>query len=146
MTRINVGIDPREVPSKLLIAEHREIKRIPNVVASGRYSMDGQPKQFTLGKGHVKFFYDKLLYLRKRYIALNEECYARGFNVQDYRSAWNGIPVRMMGDYVSTEADRSLIVDRIRQRGFELCPKVTKSAKEFIYNDASRKDMGSTQN
>jgi deoxyribonuclease (pyrimidine dimer) len=145
MTRINVGVHPQELPSKLLIAEHREIKRIPNVVASGRYSMEGQPKQFTLGTGHVKFFYDKLLYLRKRYIALNEECYARGFNVQDYRSAWNGVPSKMMGDYSPSEVDRSLIVDRIRQRGFELCPRVTKPAREFIYNDASRNDTDSMQ-
>jgi hypothetical protein len=136
MTRINVGIHPKELPSKLLLAEHREIKRVPNVVASGRYSMTGQPRQFTLGKGHVKFFYDKLLYLRKRYVALNEECYERGFNVQDYRSAWNDVPSKMMGDYVPTETDRSLIVDRIRQRGFELCPRVTKSVSESTYENA----------
>lgn len=141
MTRINVGILPQELPNKLLIAEHREIKRIPNVVVSGRYSMDDQPKQFTLGKGHVKFFYDKLLYLRKRYIGLNEECYARGFNVQDYRSAWDGVPAQMMGDYCPTKFDRSLIVDRIRQRGFELCTKVIKFADAYIYEDASKNDM-----
>lgn len=57
MTRINVGVDPSELNTKMLIAEHREIKRIPNVIKSGRYSLTNQPKKFTLGTGHVKFFY-----------------------------------------------------------------------------------------
>jgi hypothetical protein len=32
MTRINVGVHPSELSTKHLIAEHREIKRIPNNV------------------------------------------------------------------------------------------------------------------
>ena len=32
MTRINVGILPKELSNKHLIAEHREIKRIPNCI------------------------------------------------------------------------------------------------------------------
>ena len=32
MTRINVGIPPAELTGKHLIAEHREIKRIPNCI------------------------------------------------------------------------------------------------------------------
>ena len=74
MTRVNVGIKPSELIGKMLIAEHREIKRIPNIIKSGKYSMKGQPQLFTLGKGHVKFFYDKLEFLRKRYELLYTEC------------------------------------------------------------------------
>ena len=88
MTRINVGIPPAELNGRHLIAEHREIKRIPNLVNRGRYSLDNQPDTFKLGKGHVKFFYDKLLYLKRRYDALYNECRKRGFNVQNYSSAW----------------------------------------------------------
>ena len=33
MTRINVGINPADLTGKHLIAEHREIKRIPNCIA-----------------------------------------------------------------------------------------------------------------
>ena len=62
MTRINCGIPPCELTDKHLMAEHREIKRIPNCIKKGRYSMTGQPEVFTLGKGHVKFFYNKLKY------------------------------------------------------------------------------------
>ena len=58
MTRINVGIPPEELTDKHLLAEHREIKRIPNCIAKGKYNMDGIPDRFKLGKGHVKFFYN----------------------------------------------------------------------------------------
>ncbi len=116
MTRINVGIKPVELTREHLQAEHREIKRIPNCVAKGRYNMKGQPDKFTLGTGHVKFFYDKLGYLKKRYEALYEECIKRGINVQYYGNAWDDIPPEMMGDYTPTKEDRKLIVDRINER------------------------------
>ena len=67
MTRINSGVDPKELSDKHLIAEHREIKRIPNKVKSGKYDITDQPKFFKMGTGHVKFFYDKLKYLYDRY-------------------------------------------------------------------------------
>ena len=47
MTRINVGIPPSELNDKHLIAEAREIKRVPNCVAKGRYNLKSQPKEFT---------------------------------------------------------------------------------------------------
>jgi len=116
MTRINVGIPPSELTDKHLMAEHREIKRIPNCITKGRFSMDGQPKKFKLGKGHVKFFYDKCLYLLKRYIAIRDECYRRGFNVTNYSEAWNEVPGEYMGDYEPSDEDRNIIRERIAER------------------------------
>jgi len=113
MTRINVGIPPAELVNQHLIAEHREIKRIPNCVAKGRYNMDGIPDRFKLGTGHVKFFYNKLLYLKSRYIKLYEECISRGFNVQNYINAWDNVPIELMNDYQPTEVDRDIIKERI---------------------------------
>ena len=113
MTRINVGILPKELSNKHLIAEHREIKRIPNCVSKGRYNMNNKPNRFKLGEGHVKFFYDKLSYLKDRYVLLYTECMRRGFNVQNYIGAWDNIPKELMGDYISTENDRKLIQQRI---------------------------------
>lgn len=46
MTRINAGI---RLTDKHLLAEAREIKRVPNCIKNGRYSMVGQPDKFTLG-------------------------------------------------------------------------------------------------
>lgn len=116
MTRINVGIPPEELTDQHLIAEHREIKRIPNVIAKGKYSLDGQPEKFKLGTGHVKFFYDKLSYLLKRYKSLYKECKKRGFNVQDYSAAWDNVPKELMGEYTPTDEDRELIKERINER------------------------------
>ena len=116
MTRINVGIPPTELINQHLIAEHREIKRIPNCIAKGKYNMEGIPNKFKLGTGHVKFFYDKLLYLKKRYISLYNECLRRGFNVQNYISAWDNVPQKLMNDYKVKANDCRIIRQRINDR------------------------------
>ena len=116
MTRINVGIPPVELTGKHLIAEHREIKRIPNCVAKGKYSMKGIPDKFKLGTGHVKFFYNKLLYLKNRYIKLYEECINRGFNVQNYIGAWDNVPKELMNDYKVRANDIRIIRERINEK------------------------------
>ena len=116
MTRINVGIPPTELVNQHLIAEHREIKRIPNCIAKGKYNMDGIPDKFKLGTGHVKFFYNKLLYLKKRYTSLYNECIKRGFNVQNYISAWDNVPQELMNDYKVEDNDIKIIKQRINER------------------------------
>ena len=116
MTRINVGIPPAELVNQHLIAEHREIKRIPNCIAKGKYNMDGIPDKFKLGTGHVKFFYNKLLYLKNRYISLYNECIKRGFNVQNYISAWDNVPQELMNDYTVEANDIIIIKQRIDER------------------------------
>ena len=116
MTRINVGIPPQELVSKHLIAEHREIKRIPNCISKGRYNMDNIPAEFKLGSGHVKFFYNKLLYLKNRYIKLYNECINRGFNVQNYVGAWDNLPKDLMNHYQPTNQDRQIIQERINNK------------------------------
>lgn len=116
MTRINCGIPPAELSDRHIIAEHREIKRIPNLVKKGRYSMKGQPAEFTLGTGHVKFFYDKLGYLLERYKQLYDECLKRRFKVANYADAWSGVPENMMGMYSPTEKDIAIIRARINER------------------------------
>lgn len=78
--------------------------------------MKGQPELFTLGTGHVKFFYDKCGYLLRRYRELYEECKRRGFNVTNYIGAWDGIPSDMMKDYSPTQRDIDIITERINER------------------------------
>ena len=115
MTRINVGIPPAELINQHLIAEHREIKRIPNCIAKGKYNMEGIPVKFKLGKGHVKFFYNKLEYLFTRYVKLYLECKDRGFNVQNYSRAWDNLPDELLNYYEPTDADRQIIRQRINE-------------------------------
>lgn len=116
MTRINVAIPPRELTTRHLIAEHREIKRIPNTIVSGRAKIKDIPPKFTLGTGHVKFFYNKLGYLKNRYEELYNECLLRGFNVSYYGDVWNDVPKHLMNDYIPSKEDEQLIRDRINER------------------------------
>ena len=119
MTRINSGIKPNELPGKLLLAEHREIIRIPNCINSGRAIIKDLPSVFTLGKGHVKFFYSRLEYLRKRYILLYEECLKRGYKVTDMSGSFI-YRQDLYNDWEETEEARALLIERITSRGFKL--------------------------
>lgn len=74
MTRINV-VPVEELCNKHLLAEYREL---PRVFKLARPCHDA-PKQYTLGAGHVKFFYDKLGWLLARQRALVNEMTRRGF-------------------------------------------------------------------
>jgi hypothetical protein len=126
MTRINAGIPVETLHYKHLIAEAREIIRVPNTVKSGKAVVKDIPKEFTLGKGHVKFFYDKLLFLKNRYIQLYEECLKRGYNPTNFISAWDGVPEHLMNDWIPTEECKVLLKERISQRLEEFLRKSKK--------------------
>lgn len=113
MTRINV-VPAKELCDQHLLAEHRELTRIPNCVNSGKYKLTDIPNAYVLGTGHVKFFTNKLKWLRIRYDSLHEECLHRKFNVT-YKFPDN-VPESANGDYVVTEEAIKLNVDRIRVR------------------------------
>ena len=126
MTRINAGIHPAELPDALLLAEHREIKRIPNAVAASRAVLSGcTPSEFTLGTGHVRFFYTRLGYLLRRYAAIHDECKRRGLKVQSYHAVWGEIPRMIQLDWTPTAAARETVIARIRSKGFQLLPPPT---------------------
>ena len=115
MTRINL-VPPTELCDQHLLAEHRELTRIPNAVAKGKYHLKGQPAEYKLGEGHVRFFFNKMAFLKKRYDLLHAECKARGFNVQ---YIWNEeLPQdpTLWLDYEPTEAALALNRARIQER------------------------------
>ena len=116
MTRINAGIPVEELHNKHLLAEHREIIRIPNNVKKGRFSLKNQPKTFTLGTGHVTFFYDKLMFIKTRYHQLYYECIKRGFNVSYFGLSFDDIPIQYMNDYIPTKECIESLKNRINER------------------------------
>lgn len=117
MTRISATIKPAELCDPMLLAEHREIVRIPNTIKSGKAIIKDIPKDFRLGSGHVKFFYNKIGYLFLRYSALRKECLRRGFNVQDFTDAFINISPRLFFDWKpDIEVVRPLLVERINER------------------------------
>lgn len=110
MTRINV-VPVEELCDKHLLAEFRELTRIPNAILSGKAKMVNMPSEYRLGTGHVKFFYNKVQYLFNRYKQLHREGLARGFNI---KSIWpeQEFPSHLCQDYVPT--DNALTTNRER--------------------------------
>lgn len=82
MTRINV-VPVKELCDQHLLAEHREMTRIPNNLLKGKlkYDYSDRPADYVLGAGHIKFFTNKLQWLNDRYDQVHMECLRRGFNV-----------------------------------------------------------------
>jgi len=116
MTRINAGIPVEELHSKHLLAEHYEIVRIPNNIKRGKFNLLNQPTTFTLGTGHVKFFYDKLLFLEKRYNQIYNECLKRGFRVSYFGLSFEDTPKNLRNDYQPTQECISALRKRIEER------------------------------
>lgn len=119
MTRINSAIPVKNLTDEHLLAEHREIKRLPyclgKAIESG--SINRIPEKFTLGKGHVLFFLDKQIFASKRYGLIRDELIDRGFEPSDYSTNW--VVTMMSGydnDYTPTEEEKRLLVNRITER------------------------------
>lgn len=111
MTRINVSINVKALTDEHLLAEHREIKRLPNI----KFMSNDIPNKFKLGSGHVKFFSNKHKYTFDRYNEIYQECLNRGFNVENYSSNWGEVTKNSL-DYIPTEFDKKLLIDRISER------------------------------
>ena len=126
MTRINV-VEPTELTNKHLMGELHEITRVYGLVrkAQGRKinkfnfrDKIKQPSQYTLGTGHVYFFYDKLGYITERYYQLNREAVQRGFKVNpiDRSQLTADIQPWWFGDYQPTPEAVAINRERIKER------------------------------
>ena len=78
MTRINL-VSPEELTDQHLMAEWREIKMVPAALRRSLRTQSTQavlkkiPSAFTLNKGHVTFFYNKIDYLKATEIMTKSE-------------------------------------------------------------------------
>lgn len=87
MTRINL-IDVKYLTDQHLMAEYRELPMVAGSLRRSLKSKKGLPKipgNYTLNKGHVTFFYNKGLFLKRRYEKIVEELLIRGYKLQDER-------------------------------------------------------------
>lgn len=119
MTRINAGIPVECLTDEHLLAEHREIKRLPDVIKRWENSKrrTPPPSKFTLGKGHVLFFLYKQKFILERYIMLRLECERRGFSVTNYRCNWQTVPKEYFEEeYEPDNEDMNIVVSRISLR------------------------------
>lgn len=75
------------------------------------------PNSFTLNRGHVTFFYDKMLYLKKRFFSLCEEMENRGYRYDVSRGeVFDGFDSVFMRDWEPSESDNDVVRERISLR------------------------------
>lgn len=126
MTRINT-VPVQELTNQHLLAEYKEIVRpfslVRNAQAKGvnKYNLHSKynvPSEYTLGTGHVLFFYNKLSYLLKRYNALQQELIVRGYNINPVadKDLSDGIRSEWFGDYEPTQSALAINRERIVKR------------------------------
>lgn len=119
MTRINSAIRVKLLTDEHLLAEHREIKRIPSVYLKRKNSklgLSNLPENFSLGTGHVLFFINKPKFTRDRYINIRNECLNRGFNIENYIDNWNFYDNKNINEYVPVKKEYDLLIERISER------------------------------
>ena len=123
MTRINV-VPVQELTVRHLCAEYRELPRVfglaYNASMSKRPWTDKQPKTYTLGTGHVLFFYDKLMFLSDRHQQIVKEMLSRGYKptMQNHLACrWaEHIPSAYWKNYMPTEDALRVNRERIAER------------------------------
>jgi len=120
MKKINGNIPPKLLVDSHLLAEYREIIRIPNMVNSTDCNiilsrLKNAPKQFVLGKGHVLFFYDKILFLHKRFLSILLELKARGFTTTIDDTLFKNTNTLFYND-VDLEYSNNIVCERICER------------------------------
>jgi deoxyribonuclease (pyrimidine dimer) len=122
MTRINC-IPVEELTDKHLGAEYRELPRlfgqIKKAIERGESPDDPRnPTEYKLGKGHTRFFYDKVHWLHLRYIQLVKECKKRGRAVNFPYSPefiWD-LPNKWWNTWTPTPEAMELNRQRIKER------------------------------
>lgn len=123
MTRINSDLDPRTLKRAHLLAEWREMPMVPAALKRSLRTKNAKdilksiPTSFTLNTGHVKFFYNKLGFLIRRFNRIADEMDRRGYGPDRSRiKAFEGFDSVWYGDWQPTIRDDALIIERINKR------------------------------
>lgn len=115
MTRINV-VPPETLTDQHLFAEYRELPRVlPLAAAAVRRGVVIGPSRYTMGKGHVTFFYSRTDYLVGRHAAIVTELLRRGYNLSR-REPLVAVAGCGVSRWAPTERDISVNLERLRER------------------------------
>lgn len=134
MTRINV-IPVQDLSDQHLIAEYREIMRLPGSLKkslsrrSKPFSKSEIPTKYTLGKGHVKFFYNKFGYLKNRFYNLLQEMHYRGFRTNFNDASIFDVDKEFMGNYEPTPEAIYMNIFRIKENNEKSKEKALQNKK-----------------
>lgn len=165
MTRINL-VPPSELADQHLFAEFREIKMVPESLArsieaivnhamkNGHISdpstfnpvptlLKKIPAEYTLGTGHVSFFYDKGFYLQQRYAELKDELRLRGVRFNEEALLDPGMvfnrDVCLLKGYVPTPEALALVRARLTQE-FEMIVSVLRNVAQAKFSTSGNDD------
>src|SRR6056297_3666730 len=116
MVRNNI-LEPKKLTDQHLCAENVEIDMAIGYYKRYPYLDGSEPKFYTLNKGHIKFFKNKLKYLNNRHKAIRKEMINRGFNTS-LRLNWklSDFPKKLRNDWCPNENDKIIIRNRIKER------------------------------
>lgn len=92
MTRINL-IPVGKLTTTHLLAEYRELPRVFGLIdkwIERGCPLEGIPLRYTMGRGHVKFFYPRASFLAWRFDQIVEELGKRGIRPQ-YTTQWHRV-------------------------------------------------------
>ncbi len=112
MVRVNL-VHPRYLTDQHLIAEYDELLML--IAYIRRYPNADSINTFRLGKGHMRFFKDKLLYLKRRHDALREEMITRGYKAEKVIDL-SIYPKELINDWIPREEDMLIVKARIAER------------------------------
>ena len=110
MVRVNI-INPRNLADQHLMAEYYEIIMLVSYVRK-HPSLKDIPKGYCLAKGHIKFFKNKVGYLKKRHEQLRKEMKRRGFK-PGMTLNLKGIPQGLKKGWKPCEKDKKVIKKRL---------------------------------
>lgn len=135
MVRVNL-INPKLLSDQHLIAEYDEILMLEGYVKKFPRICGDEPKEYCLGKGHIKFFKNKLNYLQRRHELLKKEMKARGFKTNKSLKI-SQFPKSLQKNYNPDKKAISIIKKRIieklwKKKNFYRYHGEKKSQKFFI--------------
>lgn len=113
-----------ELTDKHLLAEHHELPRIFGAALrwydAGKYHTEALPVEYCMGKGHMKFFYNKLMFCFNRQRQLYDECKRRDFDAFfDTRKSlhdFHNTPSILLNNYTPTAEALDINRRRIKER------------------------------
>jgi len=116
MVRINI-INPKCLSDQHLVAEYDEmlmlvgyVKRYPQIKFA--HGISEIPKEYTLNIGHMKFFKNKLVYLKNRHELLKVEMRKRNFATNKIITL-KEYPKELCNDWKPKNKDYGVILERI---------------------------------
>lgn len=113
MVRVNL-VNPKYLTDQHLIAEYAEILMLLAYIKQ-HPEKKNIPSRYTLKKGHMKFFKDKVLYLKRRHEQIIREMKKRGFKPTRNLKI-SGLRKSLMNNWKPNPQDLQIIKRRLIQK------------------------------